>query len=82
MYVMQVATYYFRNYQMQLNEMIVRNEDTPEYNPEILDELEDVNCKIIETHIRLASISDQQKRMEWFAQLVFSLGEILKLRSL
>ena len=52
MYVMQVATYYFRNYQMQLNEMIVRNEDTPEYNPEILEELEDVNSKIIETHIR------------------------------
>ena len=52
MYVMQVATYYFRNYQMQLNEMIVRNEDTPEYNPPILEELEDVNSKIIETHIR------------------------------
>lgn len=70
---MQVATYYFRNYQMQLNEMIVRNEDTPEYNPEILEELEDVNSKIIETHIRLASMSDTQKRMEWFAQLTFSL---------
>ena len=52
MHVMQVATYYFRNYQMQLNEMIVRNEDTPEYNPPILEELEDVNSKIIETHIR------------------------------
>ena len=52
LYVMQVATYYFRNYQMQLNEMIVRNEDTPEYNPEILEELEAVNSKIIETHIR------------------------------
>ena len=52
MYVQQVATYYFRNYQMQLNEMIVRNEDTPEYNPEILEELEAVNSKIIETHIR------------------------------
>ena len=50
--LLQVATYYFRNYQMQLNEMIVRNEDTPEYNPEILEELEDVNSKIIETHIR------------------------------
>ena len=52
MYVQQVATYYFRNYQMQLNEMIVRNEDTPECNPEILEELEAVNSKIIETHIR------------------------------
>ena len=52
LYVMLVATYYFRNYQMQLNEMIVRNEDTPECNPEILEELEAVNSKIIETHIR------------------------------
>ena len=60
----------FREYQITLNEMITRNEKgkTPEYNPEIIEELENVCCKMAETFIRLSSKSDLQRRMELFVE--------------
>jgi len=76
----QVGTQLFREYQITLNEMITRNEQgrTPEYNPEIIEELENVCCKMAETFIRLSSKSDLQRRMEYFAELMISLQDMPK----
>ena len=66
----------FREYQITLNEMITRNEK--EYNPEIIEELENVCCKMAETFIRLSSKSDLQRRMELFVELMISLQNMPK----
>ena len=70
----------FREYQITLNEMITRNEKgkTPEYNPEIIEELENVCCKMAETFIRLSAKSDLQRRMELFVELMISLQNMPK----
>jgi len=75
-----VGTQLFREYQITLNEMITRNEKgkTPEYNPEIIEELENVCCKMAETFIRLSSKSDLQRRMELFVELMISLQNMPK----
>ena len=77
-----VGLYLIRDYKMCLSEMIKRNEqyNTPQYNPELIDELEIVICKIIETHLRLSSEGDLHKRKENFIQLMLNLGTILKLK--
>ena len=44
-----VGTYLIRDFRICLNRMIIQNEkyNTPECNPELIDELENVNCKVI-----------------------------------